>query len=111
LVACEPRHVSWFDRDADALLIHNQIARVAADPSRAPMAAIPGGWPGLAYWRLHGSPRMYFSEYGADFLASLAKRLAEADTPTWCVFDNTASGASLGDALTLQEMTAAAAPG
>jgi uncharacterized protein YecE (DUF72 family) len=108
LVACEPRHVSWFDSDADALLIHNRVARVGADPARAPDAAVPGGWPGLAYWRLHGSPRMYFSEYGAEFLGDLAKRLAAAAVEAWCMFDNTASGAALGDALTLQNLVCSA---
>ncbi|HEY0353557.1 MAG TPA: DUF72 domain-containing protein, partial [Enterovirga sp.] len=110
LVACEPRHVSWHDSEADALLIHNRVARVGADPARAPMAATPGGWPGLAYWRLHGSPRMYFSEYGADFLSDLAKRVAGAAIEAWCMFDNTASGAALGDALTLQNLVCSAPP-
>jgi uncharacterized protein YecE (DUF72 family) len=107
-VAFEPRHPSWFEPQADALLVAHRIARVGADPARVPEAAVPGGWPGLAYWRLHGSPRMYFSEYGRDFLAGLAKRLARAEAETWCVFDNTASGAALGDALALQELTAGA---
>jgi uncharacterized protein YecE (DUF72 family) len=50
---------------------------------------------------------MYFSEYGRDFLVDLAHRLRNG-AETWCIFDNTASGAALGDALTLQELTAAA---
>jgi uncharacterized protein YecE (DUF72 family) len=110
LVACEPRHVSWFDSEADLLLSDYRVARVGADPARAPMAEIPGGWPGLAYWRLHGSPRMYFSEYGPDFLAHLAKRLAGVGVEAWCIFDNTASGAALGDALTLQQLVVLAQP-
>jgi uncharacterized protein YecE (DUF72 family) len=63
-IACEPRHLSWFDPDADALFAKLQIARVAADPALCPEAAVPGGWAGFAYWRLHGSPRMYRSAYG-----------------------------------------------
>jgi uncharacterized protein YecE (DUF72 family) len=110
LVACEPRHVSWFESEADALLVDNRVARVGADPARAPNAAVPSGWPGLAYWRLHGSPRMYFSEYGPDFLADLAKRLANAGVEAWCMFDNTASGAALGDALALQKLASLARP-
>jgi uncharacterized protein YecE (DUF72 family) len=106
-VAFEPRHPSWFEPQADGVLVEYRIARVGADPARVPEAAVPGGWPGLAYWRLHGSPRMYFSEYGREFLAGLAKRLTEAEAETWCVFDNTASGAALGDAMALQELTAA----
>jgi uncharacterized protein YecE (DUF72 family) len=58
-VACEPRHRSWFTAEAERLLSEFRIARVAADPALVPAAAEPGGWPGFAYHRLHGSPRMY----------------------------------------------------
>ena len=60
-IACEPRHPSWFDAEADTLLATMEIARVAADPARVPDASMPGGWRGLSYWRLHGSPVMYRS--------------------------------------------------
>lgn len=104
-VACEPRHLSWFDAPAEALLRHHRVARVAADPALCEAAARPGGWPGLAYWRLHGSPAMYRSSY-ADRLAGYADRLREsaAQAETWCIFDNTASSAATGDALALQAM-------
>ena len=48
-IVCEPRHPSWFDPEADALLAAHRIARVAADPAPVPAAAMPGGWrrPGL----------------------------------------------------------------
>jgi uncharacterized protein YecE (DUF72 family) len=55
-VACEPRHASWFTEEVDGRLAEIRIARVAADPARLPEAQDPGGWPGLAYFRLHGSP-------------------------------------------------------
>jgi uncharacterized protein YecE (DUF72 family) len=32
-IACEPRHPSWFDDGADALLARLEVARVAADPA------------------------------------------------------------------------------
>src|SRR5689334_22656727 len=57
-VVCEPRHESWFTRDADALLRRHVVARVAADPARVPAAAEPGGDDRLVYFRLHGSPKM-----------------------------------------------------
>ncbi len=104
-VACEPRHVSWFEPAAEALLAAFRVARVAADPARHPLAGRPGGWPGLAYWRLHGSPRMYRSSYDAAFLERLASALgAGAAADTWCIFDNTASGAAAADALALQDL-------
>jgi uncharacterized protein YecE (DUF72 family) len=103
-VALEPRHASWFEADAEALLVRRRIARVAADPAKAPGAAEPGGWPGLLYWRLHGSPRMYWSAYESDVLETLAARLIVRPSHAWCVFDNTTSGAAAEDALKLQDL-------
>ena len=105
-VAAEPRHASWFSAGADALLRDLRIARVLADPVRHAEGARPGGWPGLTYLRLHGSPRMYYSSYPQEQLQALAQRIAQAatDSEVWCIFDNTASGAAAGDALLLQRL-------
>jgi len=105
-VVCEPRHESWFHSRADALLSRHRIARVAADPAVVPAAALPGGWPGLAYWRLHGSPRKYWSVYETDRVAQWAQSLQALprSTQAWCVFDNTAGGGATGNALQMQKM-------
>lgn len=102
-IALEPRHGSWFGDEPAALLVEHRVARVAADPARVPAAALPGGWQGLAYWRLHGSPRTYYSSYDTDYLTALAGslRASAAERPTWCIFDNTASGAAAANALEL----------
>nr|WP_295659786.1 DUF72 domain-containing protein [Polymorphobacter sp.] len=102
-VACEPRHATWFAADADACLIEHRVARVAADPVLAPGGEDPGGWPGLRYHRLHGSPRVYHSAYERPRLEALAGQMT-TDVETWCIFDNTASGAATGDALCLQSL-------
>jgi uncharacterized protein YecE (DUF72 family) len=106
-VVCEPRHLSWFDDAADALLGRFEVARVAADPARVPRAAVPGGWPGLVYYRLHGSPQVYYSGYGSAYVDALARDLTEVATPdrtVWCIFDNTARGEAAADALGLLRM-------
>lgn len=103
-VVCEPRHASWFSAVADGLLREYEIARVAADPALVPPAKLPGGWNGLHYYRLHGSPRVYYSAYSPEYLASLAGAVREAidrNIPVWCIFDNTAEGAATGNALDL----------
>ncbi|MBU3079278.1 DUF72 domain-containing protein [Sphingomonas quercus] len=103
-IVCEPRNATWFTPEADQLLTRLGIARAAADPALAAAAAVPGGWPGLAYWRLHGSPVMYRSSYHASAIADYARRLrvAAADTQqAWCIFDNTAGSAAIGNALAL----------
>lgn len=110
-VVCEPRHRSWFAPGPEALLAGHAVARVAADPQPAAGAGEPGGWPGLVYWRLHGSPVMYHSDYPPDTLDAMADRLrAEAaERPVWCVFDNTADGHALGNALAVRDLIASAA--
>ena len=104
-VACEPRHAGWFEPEADALLIHHRVARVAADPAIVEAAALPGGWPGLVYVRLHGSPVKYRSSYDDGRLERIAAQLASAgEAPAWCIFDNTASSAATADALKLMDL-------
>jgi uncharacterized protein YecE (DUF72 family) len=103
-VALEPRNATWFTPDVNDWLAERRVARVAADPARIAGAGEPGGWDGLAYYRWHGAPRMYFSDYDDAALAMLKRRLEDhraRGCPTWCIFDNTASGAALGNALTL----------
>jgi uncharacterized protein YecE (DUF72 family) len=106
-IVCEPRHASWFAPEVEDLLDGFRIARVAADPTPAPGAGRPGGWRGLSYYRLHGSPRIYYSPYGPETLADVAARLARdaaAGRETWCIFDNTAAFAATGDALATQAL-------
>ena len=105
-VVCEPRHASWFTPEAERLLSDCEVARVAADPSKWPGADMPGGHPAVAYFRWHGSPRIYWSDYGDAWLAEKARVLAAQPEAVerWCIFDNTASGAALGNALQLRKL-------
>jgi uncharacterized protein YecE (DUF72 family) len=102
-VVCEPRHTSWFTNDTERILQAAQVARAAVDPALVPEAAQPGGWRGVVYYRLHGSPEMYTSTYSAAYLDTLTQTLCMAAhaAPTWCIFDNTALGAATANALTL----------
>jgi uncharacterized protein YecE (DUF72 family) len=111
-IACEPRHSTWFAAEPEQLLTKYQVARVAADPARVPEAATPGGAASPAYFRLHGSPRMYYSDYDSGFLNVLTTSLhGSIADETWCIFDNTVSGAAAGNAMTVQQQLAACARG
>jgi uncharacterized protein YecE (DUF72 family) len=101
-IVCEPRHVTWFNAEVDTFLTGCRVARVAADPQPHPDARRPGGWRGLAYYRLHGSPKMYYSSYSDEELTQTAgelKRLEAQGIRTWCIFDNTAEFAATANAL------------
>ena len=102
-VVLEPRHETW--RAAHGLLVDQRIGRVAADPSPITGGEVPGGWSGVRYWRMHGSPRVYYSDYDLQRLQALAAKIqlsVEAGAETWCIFDNTASGCAPGNALGLR---------
>lgn len=114
-VVCEPRHQTWTSDAASRLLLKFRIARVAADPPRAAGLDVPGGWPGIVYYRWHGSPRPYFSPYSTEQLRDLAVKLKQADgkraqhaieEDAWCIFDNTGSGSAAGNALDLRALIA-----
>jgi uncharacterized protein YecE (DUF72 family) len=103
-IAVEPRHESWFVPAPERMLEKLRVARVAADPPRAANGFDPGGWAGMAYYRLHGSPRVYYSSYEEGFLDAVAARLdhlRRAGIPSWCIFDNTTLGAGTANALSL----------
>jgi uncharacterized protein YecE (DUF72 family) len=99
-LVCEPRHASWFSLAAASLLSEYGTSRVAADPPPVPEANHPAGNARLAYFRWHGSPRMYWSRYGEAALATLAMTVRDVTIAeeVWCVFDNTASGSAVENA-------------
>ncbi|MGB3876136.1 MAG: DUF72 domain-containing protein [Shinella zoogloeoides] len=95
-IVIEVRHRSWACDEALDLLERYAIERVLADPVLV--------WPaeGFAdpprYVRLHGKPKVYYSSYTEEEIRSF-RNLAAPDG--WCVFDNTASGAAIENAMTM----------
>ena len=104
-IACEPRHASWFTKKAEDALTQAGVSRVAADPARFDGSGVVGGSRRLAYFRWHGSPRMYYSGYSEKRLGEFAGQVGSASTKiTWCVFDNTARHAAWSDALRFKRL-------
>jgi uncharacterized protein YecE (DUF72 family) len=100
-LACEARHPGWFGDEASELLRRLAVTRVIADPPKGqdgphvPTTA-------TIYARLHGTPRIYYSAYSEAYLAQLARDMqvhAGAGRTVWTMFDNTASGAAVPNAL------------
>ncbi len=101
----EPRHETWFTPQVEEFLREKRVARVAADPARVPLAAEPGGDDSVVYYRLHGSPRVYYSAYPPEWLAGIARTLDAKSAQgfaTWCIFDNTALGMATTDAIVVK---------
>lgn len=106
-VVLEPRHESWVA--AAPMLQAYRISQVVVDPSRISNDGSAQGWAGVRYWRLHGAPRSYHSAYEERYLQALAEQMkvaAAEGAAVWCIFDNTASGAALGNALALAALMA-----
>jgi uncharacterized protein YecE (DUF72 family) len=116
-VVCEPRHASWFTPSADRVLASLKVSRAAADPARWPQAAVPGGWLGeggdgrgaVVYYRWHGAPRMYWSRYEPAWIEARAEELRRwpPQADVWCIFDNTAGGGAIGNAMELRALLGA----
>jgi uncharacterized protein YecE (DUF72 family) len=96
-IVVEPRHPSWATEEATDLLNRLAIHRVFADPAPIdpPTAAAQ------TYMRLHGKPKVYYSSYSKSELNVFATMLS---TDSWCILDNTASGAAIDNALAMQDL-------
>jgi uncharacterized protein YecE (DUF72 family) len=110
-IVCEPRHPSWGHDGAERLLRDLDVSRVCADPERVPHAA--GNDESLRYYRLHGSPRIYWSSYADAYLQNLAvamNGIKESRSQVWCIFDNTAAGAAWLNAQSMNDYLLAREP-
>ena len=105
-IVCEPRHRTWFSSDVDKFFLDAGVARVAADPALCSSASIPAGDMQTIYYRLHGSPDIYYSDYSIDSLKNYARLINDQkqSSALWCIFDNTASGRATSNALTMQQL-------
>ena len=95
-VVIEARHKSWASAEALDLLKSYAIDRVLADPS--PVWPVESFDAAPRYIRLHGKPKLYYSSYSDEEIRAFSKLMAPG---SWCVFDNTASGAAIENALTM----------
>lgn len=105
MVACEGRHPTWFSDAATHLLRDHGITRVIADPAAGQDGPhVPTTK--STYLRLHGVPRTYYSPYGEEDLAWAADIVhgrVKAGHDAWCIFDNTAEGHAIPNAVTLKQ--------
>jgi uncharacterized protein YecE (DUF72 family) len=108
-IACEPRHQTWFGTEAAELLARFSVARVLADPQVA-LDPAPALYHDVVYVRLHGSPVIYHSDYASAYLEENAAWLNaqhQQGRQVWCIFDNTASGAAVPNALSTRKLLGA----
>lgn len=104
-IVCEPRHRSWFTADGRLLLSDLGVGMVWAHPEPVSGIADLVDEP-LLYLRLHGAPEIYVSAYDDAFIEAMASQMQRAQMEgraPWCIFDNTARGEAIPNALHLME--------
>lgn len=103
-VAFEPRHPSWNSPSARSMLSAYSIRRVWADPDPVPPPDRDEEGE-FDYFRLHGDPVIYQSDYEPGILRTWRDRLKAAyqkGREVWCIFDNTMFGHATRNALEMR---------
>ena len=101
-IVIEPRHPTWAMPEAHSLLADYRVSRVLADPAVIPPPKAESE--DFLYIRLHGAPKIYYSKYQPHEIKTYASMLSVVAEGSWCIFDNTASGAALVNALEMRDL-------
>ena len=99
----EVRHPSWITDRCFAILEKYNIAFCIADSAgRYPFHE--AGTADFIYVRLHGSKRLYASEYGEEELQGWAQKIKDWGKDTYLYFDNDFQGNAVKNAKRLKEI-------
>ncbi|PJJ66793.1 DUF72 domain-containing protein [Chryseobacterium geocarposphaerae] len=100
----EFRHESWWNNEIFKILKdHNIIFSGVSFPGNLPEEIIINH-PEILYYRLHGKPVLYKSEYSLEFLKDLAENIVNMKKKTFIFFNNTWGTAAINNALYLKEL-------
>lgn len=106
-IVFEPRHKSWTFADALQLQREFRLSKVFADPSPCPLPVGEMPLTEVIYFRLHGSPKIYKSDYSRDYLQRMSENIRQwqhLGKEVWCIFDNTTYGFATKNALELTSL-------
>ena len=101
-VAIEARNLTWMCKESRELLNLFNISKVSADPERCPFDHDSQ----IKYYRLHGNPETYKSNYDEEYLNNLYEEMSNAKCDIWCIFDNTVFGHATKNAVMIKDMGA-----
>lgn len=104
LYTIEARHPSWLEEDALSALRRHHIAWCISDtPGRYPYCeAVTSDF---IYIRLHGSRKLYSSEYSEEELRAWAEKIRRWGKDTYVYFNNDFMGYAPKNAARLKELT------
>lgn len=99
----EFRHESWWNPAVTKAFEHNNI--IFCNPSYPRLPHTTEVTSRIGYFRLHGIPELFYSEYSKDELAGLCRAILNAPyEKVYVYFNNTASVAAIKNALVFQDM-------
>lgn len=94
----EFRHQSWWRQDVFEALIQSNITFCSVDYPKLPNEVIKTASTG--YVRMHGNPKLFYSEYTPDQIKSIFEQLKDSGfKQAYIYFNNTASTAGIVNAL------------
>lgn len=100
----EFRHESWWTDEIFTLLKEHQIIFSGVSfPGNLPEEVIINH-PEILYYRLHGKPILYKSEYSAEFIDTLAEKIKHSKRKAFIFFNNTWGNAAIKNALYLKKI-------
>lgn len=100
----EFRHETWWNEEIFKILKENKIIFSGVSfPGKLSEEVIINSEESL-YYRLHGKPILYKSEYSEDFLNDLAEKIKKSDTKTYVFFNNTWGNAAIKNGFYLQKI-------
>ncbi|MCJ8154311.1 DUF72 domain-containing protein [Chryseobacterium sp. SSA4.19] len=100
----EFRHESWWHEEIFNLLkAYNIVFSGVSFPGNLPEDVITNH-PEILYYRLHGKPVLYKSEYSKEFLDLLAEKIKNSQQQAFIFFNNTWGTAAIKNALYLKEI-------
>jgi len=100
----EFRHESWWNADVTETFEKNDI--IFCNPSYPNLPHTVQVTSKTGYFRLHGIPKLFYSEYSPDELNGLYSKIIQASfEKVYVYFNNTASDAAIKNALMFQSLT------
>ncbi|PWN62931.1 DUF72 domain-containing protein [Chryseobacterium viscerum] len=100
----EFRHRSWWQKEVfDLLKAHNIVFSGVSFPGDLPEDIIINH-PQTLYYRLHGKPMLYKSEYSENFMNELAEKIKNHKQTLFIFFNNTWGTAAIRNALYLKSI-------
>ncbi|CAD7815684.1 hypothetical protein CHRY9390_03017 [Chryseobacterium aquaeductus] len=99
----EFRHESWWNNEIFKALQENKIIFSGVSfPRNLPEDVVVNS-NSVLYYRLHGKPVLYKSEYSEDFLNDLAKKIINSGLQAFIFFNNTWGISAIKNGLDLQK--------